>query len=319
MWAEIKTNSGKDVRVLNDNYIELKKADFEKLGGYFGAALGVFAVLVFQLGGIIAAILYLCFIFAFGWVFEKGFELSGKKKKQDGKVRETLRSASFLSRQSILQIEKAKLATELGDSRKITKTENGWQIEYKKNKYNVIDQGDESFRIEVDGEKEMEADDMEKEYGYLAYHFQKLCENGIDEKDEIYKKAEFEPTAKDHAILITKIVIIFAVIATVLFSSTGSAYVNAVKNGCLSSFPDQKIGEALEKKCTSITWSSHEYEGAVLVTFTGWIKGNGSKQKLEIDFVVFEDFSFQMDDIWLDGDVLNWLESAYLLATIFGE
>lgn len=242
MWADIKTNNGKDVKILNSEYIELESSNPGKVGGYIGALIGILVCLAAKPTGIFAAIMYICLIFAFGWMVEKIVAVAGITKKKEDAHRQKLMDAVFYSETSILQADEAKLKNELGSFYEAVKSDDGWLITHKKIQYKVTDLGDSSFNISVADAGKIETDVMEKVYGKIAYSLQKLCNDPAQAETEVFKANKKEPTAKDHAVLIAKLLIIILVIGTVVFQGGHSKTIHVGKYDFIASDNDENEG-----------------------------------------------------------------------------
>lgn len=317
MWVETKTNQGLSVKLLNNETINVAVPDFGKMGGYVGAAIGILAFFVFMPNALVASIMYLCLIWAFSWGFEKVLSFTSKKKENE--IKQSLYDAVFWCGKPVSQIDIEKIKEELGSKYTVSKDDNGLlSIKYKKGVYSIVEQNDDGFKIIAD-DKEAELSVIQEVYGFIAYHIQKISGNEGCSDNDLFKQCECAPTAKDHIILVAKLLVIFFVIGTIVFQGKDSIYVDAVKNGSLSLYPDKKIGEALEAHCASGKWTAESEDGAVLVKYIGWIEIMGVKQKMEMRFYVFEDETFQVDSIYLGDEELGMIDYSMLLGIIFAD
>ena len=193
-----------------------------------------------------------------GWLFERIVTISGNTKKKDDEKKQELRDASFFCEKTVLQADEKVLKDELGSSYEAVKQADCWLICYKKIQYKVIDHDDDSFSIAVDDDTKVDASTMEKVFGKIAYSFQKICNAPIKANDEIFKANQHEPTKKEHAILVAKLLIIIISISTIVFRGKSFEPLHLKDEGQYESTAASD-GKTISAKFSEVTFVSYEY------------------------------------------------------------
>ncbi len=116
--------------------------------------------------------------------------------------------------------------------------------------------------------------------------------------------------------------IVCAVFWILLLASGGAdpyGYVDLVKNGHLSQYPDMTVGEVVDRSFKNPKWESGESESGIkFVNVEGAIELLGLPQEVLLQFVIDdEDQSFQVRAIEVNGEETDGLGWGLVLGSIF--
>lgn len=127
-----------------------------------------------------------------------------------------------------------------------------------------------------------------------------------------------KPKSKGKIIGIIVGVIALILSLSVLMGSSKTAYVNAVKNGNLHSYPNMTIGAAFDKFFGSPKWRGYDADnGKKVAEFTGKFMHMGKQADFLVQYTVENDGSFEASYSSIDGKTITKELYALIMAKVF--